>query len=156
MLNFFLSHADYRWLNHVAPMLLAPLFGVPCGLYRLHHCVMHHAVSHITRQEIAAKHESMYTLHAVLAARCIATMFSNLQHTLALHFSLCRYRKTTGTPRISAQQSRTSVTTSSNFFCKPPLLITLHVLHDHRFQLASCSRTACTSGDRSRPVALHP
>ncbi|KAL3145753.1 hypothetical protein ABBQ38_015132 [Trebouxia sp. C0009 RCD-2024] len=38
-----LFKTDYRWLNHVAPMLLAPLFGVPCGLYRLHHCVMHHA-----------------------------------------------------------------------------------------------------------------
>ena len=45
MMNFSLLPAEYRWLNHVAPMLLAPLFGVPCGLYRLHHCVMHHAVS---------------------------------------------------------------------------------------------------------------
>lgn len=38
-----LFKTEYRWLNRVAPMLLAPLFGVPCGLYRLHHCVMHHA-----------------------------------------------------------------------------------------------------------------
>ncbi|KAF8063047.1 REE1 [Scenedesmus sp. PABB004] len=29
-------------LNAVAPYLLAPLFGVPCGAYRLHHVVMHH------------------------------------------------------------------------------------------------------------------
>lgn len=50
LLNFFPLCAEYRWLNRVAPMLLAPLFGVPCGLYRLHHCVMHHAVSPVTRQ----------------------------------------------------------------------------------------------------------
>ncbi|KAL4425429.1 hypothetical protein ABPG75_009445 [Micractinium tetrahymenae] len=29
-------------LNLVAPVLLAPLFGVPSGMYHLHHCVMHH------------------------------------------------------------------------------------------------------------------
>ena len=31
-------------LNSVAPLLLAPLFGIPPGLYRLHHCYMHHVV----------------------------------------------------------------------------------------------------------------
>ena len=36
--------ADCNWLNWIAPVLLAPLFGVPCGLYRFHHCVMHHKV----------------------------------------------------------------------------------------------------------------
>uniref|UniRef100_A0A383V8J9 Fatty acid desaturase domain-containing protein n=2 Tax=Tetradesmus obliquus TaxID=3088 RepID=A0A383V8J9_TETOB len=30
------------WLNHLAPYLLSPLFGVPAGAYRLHHVVMHH------------------------------------------------------------------------------------------------------------------
>ncbi|KAL0036947.1 hypothetical protein WJX77_006197 [Trebouxia sp. C0004] len=34
---------DCNWLNWISPVLLAPLFGVPCGLYRIHHCVMHHA-----------------------------------------------------------------------------------------------------------------
>mmetsp|Transcript_13129 Transcript_13129/g.17943 ORF Transcript_13129/g.17943 Transcript_13129/m.17943 type:complete len:364 (-) Transcript_13129:45-1136(-) len=29
-------------LNALAPYVLAPLFGIPSGLYRLHHCVMHH------------------------------------------------------------------------------------------------------------------
>lgn len=34
---------DSLWpLNQVAPVLLAPLFGVPSGMYRLHHCLMHH------------------------------------------------------------------------------------------------------------------
>lgn len=30
------------WLNHLAPYLLSPLFGVPAGAYRLHHVLMHH------------------------------------------------------------------------------------------------------------------
>ncbi|KAL4446747.1 hypothetical protein ABPG77_007991 [Micractinium sp. CCAP 211/92] len=29
-------------LNLVGPVLMAPLFGVPSGMYHLHHCVMHH------------------------------------------------------------------------------------------------------------------
>lgn len=32
-----------NYLNWIAPMLLLPLFGVPSGLYRFHHCVMHHS-----------------------------------------------------------------------------------------------------------------
>lgn len=35
-------HAELGALNWVAPVLLAPLFGIPSGMYRLHHCVMHH------------------------------------------------------------------------------------------------------------------
>lgn len=31
-------------LNFIAPHLLAPLFGVPSGLYGLHHVIMHHTV----------------------------------------------------------------------------------------------------------------
>lgn len=34
--------ADCGLLNLVVPVLLAPFFGVPSGMYRLHHCVMHH------------------------------------------------------------------------------------------------------------------
>lgn len=30
------------WLNAVNGWILAPFYGVPCGLYYLHHCVMHH------------------------------------------------------------------------------------------------------------------
>ncbi|KAI3434847.1 hypothetical protein D9Q98_002901 [Chlorella vulgaris] len=29
-------------LNLLAPVLLAPLFGVPSGMYHIHHCLMHH------------------------------------------------------------------------------------------------------------------
>jgi len=44
--------AEQNWLNWIAPVLLAPLFGVPCGLYRFHHCMMHHAV----RQQMLSFH----------------------------------------------------------------------------------------------------
>lgn len=30
------------WLNMIAPYILAPLYGVPPGTYRLHHVIMHH------------------------------------------------------------------------------------------------------------------
>lgn len=33
---------EYQPLNWIAPYLLAPLLGVPPGMYRLHHCIMHH------------------------------------------------------------------------------------------------------------------
>ena len=36
--------AGCRRLNFIAPHLLAPLFGVPSGLYGLHHVIMHHTV----------------------------------------------------------------------------------------------------------------
>lgn len=41
-----LLHVEHYLLNGLAPVFLAPLFGVPGGLYRFHHCVMHHVVSH--------------------------------------------------------------------------------------------------------------
>ena len=31
-------------LNALMPFVLAPLFGVPSGIYSLHHCIMHHVV----------------------------------------------------------------------------------------------------------------
>lgn len=38
--------SDTAWqpLNHLAQYILAPLYGVPPGIYRLHHCIMHHVV----------------------------------------------------------------------------------------------------------------
>ena len=36
------SATEYGWLNSIAPHILAPLYGVPSGLYALHHRVMHH------------------------------------------------------------------------------------------------------------------
>lgn len=46
--------ADYFLLNQVAPVLLAPLFGVPCGVYKFHHVIMHHAVGHPSKQPVKA------------------------------------------------------------------------------------------------------
>ena len=34
----------WRALDGVMPYLVAPLFGIPAGMYQLHHCVMHHVV----------------------------------------------------------------------------------------------------------------
>lgn len=36
---------EHVWLNNFGPVVLAPFFGVPGGLYHSHHCVMHHVVS---------------------------------------------------------------------------------------------------------------
>ena len=37
-------HADCWLLNGAVPLVLAPFFGVPSGMYKLHHRVMHHRV----------------------------------------------------------------------------------------------------------------
>ena len=37
--------AEYPFRNAIASLLLTPLFGIPSGVYRLHHRVMHHVVS---------------------------------------------------------------------------------------------------------------
>jgi fatty acid desaturase len=44
MLHYSAHRSAFRedWLNAINGWVLAPLYGVPCGLYYLHHCVMHH------------------------------------------------------------------------------------------------------------------
>ena len=37
--------AEYPFRNAIASLMLTPLFGIPSGVYRLHHRVMHHVVS---------------------------------------------------------------------------------------------------------------
>ncbi|KAK9820238.1 hypothetical protein WJX72_007814 [[Myrmecia] bisecta] len=44
----------YGVLNKVIPMLLAPLFGVPSGMYRLHHCIMHHAEDNLHPYDVSS------------------------------------------------------------------------------------------------------
>ena len=39
-----LFRRPWALMNGLMPFLLAPLFGVPCGIYSLHHCIMHHVV----------------------------------------------------------------------------------------------------------------
>ena len=37
--------AEYPFRSAIASLMLTPLFGIPSGVYRLHHRVMHHVVS---------------------------------------------------------------------------------------------------------------
>lgn len=39
-----LFRPSWSALNGVMPYLVAPLFGIPAGMYQLHHCIMHHVV----------------------------------------------------------------------------------------------------------------
>lgn len=44
--------AEYPFRNAIASLMLTPLFGIPSGVYRLHHRVMHHVVS--TRSDLSS------------------------------------------------------------------------------------------------------
>lgn len=37
--------AGYVFLNSITSLLLTPFFGIPSGVYKLHHRIMHHVVS---------------------------------------------------------------------------------------------------------------
>ena len=64
-------------LNLGAPLLLAPLFGIPSGMYRLHHCVMHHVGNNAAaadasstepyRRDSAAHFAAYWARHALAA-----------------------------------------------------------------------------------------
>lgn len=34
--------SSLQWFNNVAPFVLCPMFGIPSGMYYLHHIIMHH------------------------------------------------------------------------------------------------------------------
>lgn len=59
---------SWRALNCVMPYLVAPLFGIPAGMYQLHHCVMHHVVRHPLEQ-CCSKFRLTPSLGRVLAER---------------------------------------------------------------------------------------
>ena len=44
--------AGYGVINLLVPLIIAPLYGVPCGMYKIHHKVMHHVVSQCQRKLI--------------------------------------------------------------------------------------------------------
>ena len=46
--------AEYGWLNGVALHFLAPLYGVPSGLYALHHRVMHHVEGNAAHADLSS------------------------------------------------------------------------------------------------------
>ena len=43
-----------RTLNALAPMVLAPLFGIPSGVYALHHAVMHHVENNKVGKDLSS------------------------------------------------------------------------------------------------------
>jgi fatty acid desaturase len=43
-----------RMLNALAPMVLAPLFGIPSGVYALHHAVMHHVENNKVGKDLSS------------------------------------------------------------------------------------------------------
>lgn len=58
-------HAEYSLLNQIVPYMLCALYGVPIGVYRLHHCVMHHVVSFITvKSMLSASSSGWFIPHA--------------------------------------------------------------------------------------------
>lgn len=46
--------AQFTMLNQIAPYVLAPLFGVPSGMYSLHHCIMHHTGNNIQSKDLSS------------------------------------------------------------------------------------------------------
>lgn len=52
-------HAEYGLLNQVVPHMLCALYGVPVGVYRLHHCIMHHVVSFLFLAESACEQQAL-------------------------------------------------------------------------------------------------
>lgn len=40
--KIFKKESQFEFLNRVPSLVLCPLFGIPAGMYRLHHVVMHH------------------------------------------------------------------------------------------------------------------
>jgi len=45
---------EYDYLNLIIPYLLSPFFGVPSGVYKLHHVVMHHLENNVFPWDISS------------------------------------------------------------------------------------------------------
>jgi hypothetical protein len=84
------AHAEYGWLNGVAAHLLAPLYGVPSGLYALHHRGMHHCEGNAARRDLSStepyQRDSLlhFVMSAASAASCQLSLLSP-QCISALH-----------------------------------------------------------------------
>jgi len=48
------KNKEYYYLNYLIPYILAPLYGVPSGVYKLHHCVMHHVENNVFPWDISS------------------------------------------------------------------------------------------------------
>ncbi|EKX47855.1 hypothetical protein GUITHDRAFT_69166 [Guillardia theta CCMP2712] len=44
----------YSALNLIPPYLLSPFFGIPSGIYYLHHCVMHHVENNVFPYDVSS------------------------------------------------------------------------------------------------------
>jgi len=45
---------EYNYLNYIIPYILAPFYGLPSGVYKLHHCVMHHLENNVFPWDISS------------------------------------------------------------------------------------------------------
>jgi len=45
---------QYEYLNYIVPFILSPLYGVPSGVYKLHHCVMHHLENNVFPWDVSS------------------------------------------------------------------------------------------------------
>ena len=41
-------------INAIVPLLLSPFFGVPSGMYHLHHCIMHHSENNLKGWDLSS------------------------------------------------------------------------------------------------------
>eukprot|EP00281_Chroomonas_sp_CCMP1168_P004191 CAMPEP_0206270248 /NCGR_PEP_ID=MMETSP0047_2-20121206/32761_1 /ASSEMBLY_ACC=CAM_ASM_000192 /TAXON_ID=195065 /ORGANISM="Chroomonas mesostigmatica_cf, Strain CCMP1168" /LENGTH=387 /DNA_ID=CAMNT_0053698865 /DNA_START=112 /DNA_END=1275 /DNA_ORIENTATION=- len=44
----------YKYLNHLLPMVICNFFGLPPGVYYLHHCVMHHVENNVFPWDVSS------------------------------------------------------------------------------------------------------
>eukprot|EP01129_Flabellula_baltica_P001355 TRINITY_DN11235_c0_g1_i1.p1 TRINITY_DN11235_c0_g1~~TRINITY_DN11235_c0_g1_i1.p1 ORF type:complete len:371 (+),score=82.56 TRINITY_DN11235_c0_g1_i1:49-1161(+) len=45
---------EYDYLNKVNPIVFAPFFGIPSGVYAMHHCIMHHIENNVFPWDISS------------------------------------------------------------------------------------------------------
>jgi hypothetical protein len=41
-------------LNAITPLILSPFFGIPSGIYYIHHCVMHHSENNLSDWDLSS------------------------------------------------------------------------------------------------------
>lgn len=41
-------------LNTLTPLILSPFFGIPSGIYHIHHCVMHHSENNLKEWDLSS------------------------------------------------------------------------------------------------------
>lgn len=105
-------HAGNSVFHFVTVMLLAPLFGVPSGMYPLHHRIMHHVVSNF--RPICLPVQLVYNtaLHCSQVSPLCKAICGSVQGPCGLVNVRPLCRKAMGVGGISHQQSSTSAIAS--------------------------------------------